>query len=371
MTKFNKGKVLIAPLDWGLGHATRCIPLVRAFLKRDWQVAIAADGAVEYLLRQEFPQLQFLKLPGYNIEYSQSRLMLPLKIGMQIPGILSAIKKENQWLDRIIEQQQIDLVISDNRYGLHTEKIPCIFVTHQLNIKAPFTWAEKKLRQLNFNYISHFTECWVPDTEVNGLAGELSHPKELHPFPLRFISPLSRFKRVMAPVKYKYLFLVSGPEPQRTLLEKKIFKDVTQFKDDILIVRGKPGSQETFSFPANITVVNHLHGPELEKAMNSAEYIVSRSGYTTVMEVATLQKRSILVPTPGQTEQEYLAAHLMKKGFAFSVKQKDLNLVKALRQAEQFSYRSFPILLNDLDDILEEFLQQFFQPQVQPDFAAS
>jgi uncharacterized protein (TIGR00661 family) len=369
--KFNKRRVLIAPLDWGLGHATRCIPLIRAFLKLDWQVVIAADGAVEYLLRQEFPQLQFLKLPGYNIEYSQSGLMLSLKIGIQIPKILSAIKKENQWLDRTIEEQQIHLVISDNRYGLYTEKLPCIFMTHQLNIKIPFKWMEKKLQQLNYNYISKFTECWVPDAELNGLAGDLSHPKELHPFPLRFIGPLSRFKRVMAPVKYKYLFLVSGPEPQRSVLEKKIFQDVLQLNDEVLISRGRPGSNETFAFPQNITVVNHLEGNDLEKAMNSAEYIVSRSGYTTIMEIAALQKRSVLIPTPGQTEQEYLAASLMKRGLAFSVRQNNLELVKTLKQAELFSYRSFPILLDGLDDALEEFLQQYFQSRQENSFAIS
>jgi uncharacterized protein (TIGR00661 family) len=371
MMKFNKRRVLIAPLDWGLGHATRCIPLVRAFLKLDWQVVIAADGAVEYLLRQEFPQLHFLKLPGYQVTYSQSKLMLPLKLGLQVPKIISAIKKENQWINRVVEQQEIDLVISDNRYGLYTEKVPCIFITHQLNIKAPFRWIEKKLQRLNWNYISKFTECWIPDCELNGLAGELSHPKELHPFPIRFIGPLSRFKRMMAPLKYKYLFLISGPEPQRSLLEKKIFKQILQVKDDVLIVRGKPGSEETFSFPAHISVVNHLEGAELEKAMNSAEYLVSRSGYTTLMEIAGLQKRSILVPTPGQTEQEYLAAHLMKKSFAFSVKQNDFELARTLKIADQFVYRDFPLLLNNLDDELEEFLQRFFQKQPQSSVATS
>jgi uncharacterized protein (TIGR00661 family) len=371
MMKFNKGRVLIAPLDWGLGHATRCIPLVNSFLKRDWQVVIAADGAVEMLLRQEFPQLQFLKLQGYNVQYSQSRLMLPLKIASQVPGILSLIKKENHWLNSIIEQQEIDLVISDNRFGLYTEKVPCIFMTHQLNIKAPFRWMERKLLQVNYNYISKFTECWVPDTAMNGLAGGLSHPRDLHPFPIRFIGPLSRFKRVMAPVKYKYLFLISGPEPQRTLLEKKILKQVSELKGEMLVVRGKPGENELFPFPGNITVVDHLQGSELEKAMNSAEYIISRSGYTTVMEIASLQKRSVLIPTPGQTEQEYLATHLMKQGYVVSVKQQNLDLVNTLAMAEQFHYRDFPVLANDLDDALEDFLQHYFQQQAQGSLATS
>jgi uncharacterized protein (TIGR00661 family) len=361
--KFNNQKVLIAPLDWGLGHATRCIPLIKAFLRLDWSVVIAADGAVEFLLRQEFPQLQFLQLPGYNIKYTESRLMLPFKMALQIPKINAAIKRENLWLNRIIDQEHIDLVISDNRYGLYTEKIPCVFLTHQLNIKAPFRWIENRLRKLNWNYISKFTECWVPDAEIDGLGGDLSHPKELHPFPVRFIGPLSRFKRVMAPLKYKFLFMISGPEPQRTLLEKMIFNEVSNLNEQVVIVRGKPGSQEQFSFAENVTVVNHLEGNELEKLINSAEYIVSRSGYTTVMEIAALQKRSILIPTPGQTEQEYLAAYLMRKSLVFSVKQNELELSKALQQVQHFNFKDFPILLNDLDDALENFIQQYFEPK--------
>jgi uncharacterized protein (TIGR00661 family) len=369
--KFNNRKVLIVPLDWGLGHATRCVPLIKAFLKLNWQVVIAADGDIEYLLRKEFPQLQFLKLAGYEVEYSQSSKLMPLKMMWQAPKILSAIKKENEWLNRIVEQHHIDLVISDNRYGLYTEKVPCVFMTHQLNIKAPFRWIEKRLKRMNWNYISKFSECWVPDAEINGLAGDLSHPNELHPFPLRFLGPLSRFKRVMVSVKYKYLFLISGPEPQRTLLERKIFDGVADLKDEVVIVRGKPGSKEKFSFPPNITVVNHLDGHELEKLMNSAEYIVSRSGYTTVMEVAALQKRSILIPTPGQTEQEYLASYLYKKGYAYTTSQDNFSLTDVLQKAEQFYFREFPLLMNNLDDQLEDFLQKYFQPKPEVSFATS
>ncbi len=368
--KFNNRKVLIVPLDWGLGHATRCVPLVKAFLKLNWQVVIAADGEIEYLLRKEFPQLQFLKLSGYKVQYSQSSRMLPLKILLQVPKMLSAIKLENEWVNRIVEQHHIDLVVSDNRYGLYTEKVPCVFITHQLNIKAPFKWMERRLQRMNWNYISKFTECWIPDA-IDGLAGELSHPQELHPFPIRFLGPLSRFIRVMTSIKYKYLFLLSGPEPQRTLLEKKIFDSVISLQDQVVIVRGKPSSSEAFSFPSNITVLNHLDGNELERLMNSAEYVVSRSGYTTVMEIAALQKRSILIPTPGQTEQEYLATYLYQKGFAYTASQTDLNLSEVLQKAEQFYYREFPIFMNNLEDELEDFLQKYLQPQPEVSFANS
>lgn len=368
---FNNKKVLIVPLDWGLGHATRCIPVVKAFLKLGWEVIIATDGAGESLLKQEFPQQQFLKLKGYNVEYSTSKWTMPLKLAVQVPKILAAIKYENAWLQKIIDQYNINLVISDNRYGLFTEKAPCIFITHQLQIKAPYRWMENKIRQLNFKYISRFTECWVPDAEVNSLAGELSHPDELHPFPLKYIGPLSRFKKQMAALRYKYAFVISGPEPQRTLLEKLILKDINKLEDDVLIVRGKPGETDLLSLPLNVTVVNHLSGNDLEKALNSAEYIISRSGYTTVMEIAELQKQAILIPTPGQTEQEYLASYLREQGLAYSTAQSDFDLVKTLQEASAFQFKPFAVAPNMLEAVLNDFLSQHFKTETQSSFAAS
>jgi len=368
---FNNKKVLIVPLDWGLGHATRCIPVVKAFLELGWEVLIATDGAGENLLKQEFPQIQFLKLKGYQVEYSSSKWTLPLKLAVQVPRILAVIKYEHAWLQQIIDQHNISLVVSDNRYGLYTEKVPCIFLTHQLQIKAPYRWIENKIGQLNYKYISRFTECWVPDSEENGLAGELSHPDELHPFPLRYIGPLSRFKKQMAALRYRYAFVISGPEPQRTLLEKLILKDIHLVKEQVLIVRGKPGAAEKLSLPENVTSYNHLNGNDLEKALNSAEYIISRSGYTTVMEIAALQKKAVLIPTPGQTEQEYLAAYLMGQQLAYTTSQANFNLVKTLQQASSFRFSPFTATPNVLESVIKEFLSTHFTTETETSFAAS
>lgn len=367
--KFNKRRVLIAPLDWGLGHATRCIPIIRMFEKQGWEVVLAADGAGAFLLRQEFPHIEVLALRGYKVAYSRSKWALPFKIALQVPKILSVIKTENAWLQQAIDKHRIDLVISDNRYGLYTDKVPCIFITHQLNIKAPFRWMESRIRQLNYKYISRFTECWVPDTETDSLAGELSHLTALHPFPLRYIGPLSRFKKQMAAIRYKYAFVISGPEPQRSLFEKKILKDIAQLKDDVLIIRGKPGDEQALSLQHNATALNHLTGEALEKALNSAEYIVSRPGYTTVMEIAALQKRSVLVPTPGQTEQEYLAKYLKRQGLAFTVSQHEFSLAETLQQARSFDYRTFPATSGMLEIIMEDFLNRNFRSKAEVSFA--
>lgn len=367
--KFNKRRVLIAPLDWGLGHATRCIPVIKAFQARGWEVLIAAEGAVEHMLRKEFPLLQFLSLAGYRVKYSRSRWTLGINLALQAPRLMRLIRKEQAWLQDAILRHDINLVISDNRFGLYTDKIPCIFLTHQLQIKAPFRWMEKMLKDLNYKYISRYTECWVPDAEVNSLAGELSHPSELHPFPLRFIGPLSRFRKQMAALRYKYAFILSGPEPQRSLLEKKILAGITTLQGNILLVRGKPGSNEKLDLPANITVHNHMEGADLEKALNSAEFIISRPGYTTVMEIAALQKPSLMIPTPGQTEQEYLGRYLMRRGLVYCVRQEKFSLPSSITQAVAFPFTPFAVTPNMFDVVLDDFLHRYFITEARDSFA--
>ena len=339
-TNFNIQKVLIAPLDWGLGHATRCIPIIKALLFNKFEVMVAAEGKQQLLLMAEFPNLKFLPLKGYAISYAKNKKLLPLKLLLQVPKILAAIKYEQAWLNRIVEQYAIDLVISDNRYGLHSHKVPCVFITHQLTIKVPNKWLEKIIQKINYQYINRFAACWIPDVEgENNLAGILSHPLIKPLIPLHYIGLLSRFENQSTPEKkYDCCMLLSGPEPQRTLLEEKILKDISTGNRKILLVRGKPESKETFSFQENIDIQNHLTGNELQTAIQQSTYVICRSGYTTVMELLSLKKKSIVVPTPGQTEQEYLGKRLMQQGWSYCIDQQDFDLMKAMESAKNFHY---------------------------------
>ena len=162
-----KPRVLIAPLDWGLGHATRCIPIIHELLNADFNVLIAAKGNIAALLKSEFPQLIFLPLEGYNIKYGKGRTGFMIKIIAQIPKILRAIKQENAWLKKIVEEHNVSAVISDNRYGLYHKRVFSVFITHQLCIKSTLgKWSEKILQQINYSLINRFNECWVPDVEA-------------------------------------------------------------------------------------------------------------------------------------------------------------------------------------------------------------
>ncbi len=340
MTRLAGRKLLVAPLDWGLGHATRCVPVIRALLDKHCEVWLAGEGAQEKLLREEFPLLPFLPLRGYRVNYAQRGLAG--KIFSQIPSILQSIKGENKWLKEQVNKQGFEAVISDNRYGLYHEKIFSILITHQLTIKSPFgKWSEKILQRWNYKLIHRFSECWVPDEAgENNLAGELSHPARLPAVPLQYIGLLSRLEKIILnEIKNNLLIILSGPEPQRSLLEDKIISQLFSYPGIATVVRGLPSAEKNLPSTDHIHFYNHLPAKELGAKAAKAEFIISRSGYSTVMDIAAMKKKSILIPTPGQTEQEYLAGYLMKKHFAYSVRQKDFSLQRALEQARNFDYR--------------------------------
>ena len=341
---FNIQKVLVAPLDWGLGHATRCIPIIRALQHKGYEVVLAAEGAQASLLSAEFPSLQILPLVGYRVRYSKNKWWLPFTLLLQLPRLLLVIKYENRWLDAVIDEHRIDLVISDNRYGLYTKKVACIFITHQLTIKAPFSWLEKMVQRINYHYINRYNRCWVPDVDgaINA-AGVLSHPAEMPVTKVEYIGLLSRFQKQAVAKKYDYCILLSGPEPQRTLLEKKLLEGLDTITGKIILVRGKPGDEEVIQSSKHVEVQNHLPGAALAEVIQQSEYIICRSGYTTVMELLSLHKKSILIPTPGQTEQEYLAKKLAKEQLCMYVEQDDFNCAEHIPLAETFSYQ-FPDL---------------------------
>ncbi len=340
-----KARILVAPLDWGLGHATRCIPLIKELLANDCAVWLAGEGAQEELLKKEFPELPFLQLPGYRIRYARSKYGLAWKLLLQWPRLKKTVQEENIWLKDAVKKYSFDAVISDNRYGLHHPSIPCIFITHQLTIKSFFgSWLEKILQRINYRYINRFTECWVPDNESRPtLAGGLSHPEKMPSVPVRYTGPLSRFtKQETAEQKNHLLILLSGPEPQRSILEKKILEEISHYPGTATIVRGFPGSSSIVPSTSMIQVYNHLPAAALAEEINKAEWVISRSGYSTVMDMTAMQKECILIPTPGQTEQEYLALYLSENRIAPFLQQKDFSIDTALEKAKQFPYVFLP-----------------------------
>jgi uncharacterized protein (TIGR00661 family) len=354
----NRKKVLISPLDWGLGHTTRCITIVRKLLDTNVSIIVACNPVQKELLQQEFNNIEFLLLEGYDITYSKNQLLFPIKLLFQLPKIILSIKREHRWLQKTIENHQIDLVISDNRYGLYTSKVPCFFITHQLAIKAPFSWLEYLLQKINYGFINRFAHCWVPDFEgEKNIAGVLSHPKRLPSIPVHYIGPLARLvKDNNAPIRYQFCIILSGPEPQRTILEDTILQQLATISSKCLLVRGRLNTAPISATNPNVSIENHLKGADLQAAIQASEFVITRSGYTSVMELLSLQKKCILIPTPGQTEQEYLAKQLMKQKWAWCIDQKDFNLIDSLEQASNFNYCLPDISTDLLGDVIKKFL---------------
>jgi hypothetical protein len=342
LAQFSGKKWLVAPLDWGLGHATRCIPIIRALLKNNCPVWLAGEKHQEVLLRKEFPSLPFLPLDGYRVQYARSGTSL--KILSQVPKILSAIRNENKWLKTQVDRYGFDVVLSDNRYGLYHPGVHSIFLTHQLSIQSPWgSWSEIFLQKWNYHYLNRFDECWIPDEAgTNNLAGALSHPEKLPAIPVSYIGWLSRFeKKPVTEKKGHLLILISGPEPGRTNFENMVVNQVAHYPGTATLVRGLPGAEDILPSSAAIRIYNHLSSDLLNEEMAHGEMVISRCGYSTVMDLAVMEKKSILVPTPEQTEQEYLGSHLMQKRFAFTVPQKKFSLLKNLDEARIFYNPSF------------------------------
>jgi UDP-N-acetylglucosamine:LPS N-acetylglucosamine transferase len=282
---------------------------------------------------------------------------MPFKILLQTPKILRAVNEEHEWLENLLVTQHFDAIISDNRYGFFSEKVVSVFMTHQLQVKTSFNLAKNFVRRQTYKHVNKFSECWVPDFEGNlNIAGELSHPQTLPKIPVKYIGMLSRFKKkVKQTNSYKYLIILSGPEPQRTILEEKVFTFVKSSKEKCLIVRGKPEDKKSSEENSKYAIYNHLTTAQLEDAFNASEFIISRCGYTSVMEILALQKKSILIPTPGQTEQEYLATHLMRQNWSYTFSQNE-DFSSHFLKAENFKYNLPAIDTVQYETIVKNFI---------------
>lgn len=321
-----KKNILVAPLNWGLGHATRCIPIIKALLDSHYNPILASDGVALALLQKEFPELQTLEFPSYHIEYPKNGKYFKLKMLLNSPRMISAILRERKLVRKVVALHNIDGIISDNRLGVRSRKVPSVFITHQLKVlTGNTTWLSTKMHQY---IINQFDECWVPDVNtIPNLSGKLGH-LEKDPKNVKYIGPLSRLQKRKATSKYNLMVILSGPEPQRTLLEEKLTLELDNYQGSILFIKGKIEPKQMVTEKNQFTFYNYMNSVQLESAFNESELILCRSGYTTIMDLAYLGKKAFLIPTPGQYEQEYLAKKFKEEGIAASCKQEKFKLSK-------------------------------------------
>ena len=317
-------------MNWGLGHATRCVPIIRELLESDDNVIIAADKAPLAFLKKEFPNLKFIQLPGFEPLYSKGNSQV-FQLLKSIPNALINLKKEQKAIEKIVEDYKIDLIISDNRFGCWSKKVHSIYITHQLNIQVPklFKSTSPIINQLHKYYIKKYNELWIPDIENEpSLSGVLSHPANIK-IKTKYIGFLSRFSSELKDEikSIEYLVILSGPEPQRTIFEDIIIKQANDIQGNIVILRAKPEENKIPSnAPQNIIFFNHVDDETFVKIVARAKNIICRGGYSSLMDLITLNRNAYLVPTPGQTEQENLAKKHNHKGLFNYCKQKDFKL---------------------------------------------
>lgn len=324
----SKKRILVAPLNWGLGHATRCIPIIKALLECNFEPIIASDGFALKLLQKEFPALTSIELPSYKINYSKNGFFLKWKLFKSLPKLILSIKKDQKLVENIIKTYDVKGIISDNRFGVYSlnKKIPSVYITHQLRVlSGATTWVTTKIHE---NIIKKHDQCWVPDFEnTPNLSGMLGHI-ESNTLNLKYIGPLSRFTKSEKKSSYDIMLLLSGPEPQRTLLEKKVLDELKHFDGKVIIIQGKVEKIQNISTRKNFTIYNFMNSEELEQAILSSDLIISRSGYTSIMDFTKLEKNVFFIPTPGQNEQIYLAKMLQRNKIAPFCNQHDFSLKK-------------------------------------------
>lgn len=326
-----KKVVLYGVLNWGLGHATRSIPIIRSLIELDYEPIICSDGDALTLLRKEFPKLECVTLPAYHIQYRyRSMLANVSRYGI---GLLKAIYQEQAILRELTAKYQPRYIISDNRYGFHHDEIPSIMITHQLRIPADAAWQSKIASNFLHNYINKFDTCWVPDAaKAMNLSGKLSHDIQLD-IPIEYIGALSRFSPQTNTPKYDIACILSGPEPQRSHLEILILQQANQLAKKMILVRGTAVTRriDDAGDSNDFDIIDMADSESLQRIISESKLVLSRAGYTTIMDLVAMQKPAILIPTPGQPEQEYLAEHLATHftGFRF-LAQDDFHLSSAV-----------------------------------------
>jgi UDP-N-acetylglucosamine:LPS N-acetylglucosamine transferase len=349
-----KPAVCISPIDWGLGHATRCIILIRSLQTLGYEVYIATEGYHETILKEALPHANFLKLRGYRIKYAKWGYTLPILLLFQLPQILFSILYEYRWLKKAQAQYQFDFIISDNRFGFYHPAVPSVFITHQLNLQMHFAWATRAFQKIQYKWLKRFTACWIPDLAgPNNLSGVLSNPKDKPSIPLWYMGCLSRLKETKLAVENVqkepiiFLGIVSGPEPQRTLLENLMWKAGNEQNIKFVMIAGRPSKDEpnkVIQENKNAKLYAHLDATELVLEIKRAEYIICRGGYTTLMELIPFKKKLIFIPTPGQTEQLYLGKFWQEKKWALCYAQEYFNLSMALKEASNFNFETPPFI---------------------------
>lgn len=329
-SQHEKLRILFAVASWGLGHATRDLPLINRLLDCGHDVTIVSSDRALALLKLELgDRCSFLEWPDIPLTLSKSVPLFYAKFTLSMPLAFRAIVAENRSLDQLLSRRHFDRIISDSRFGIRSRRVPSYQLAHGLRFIAP-----RRSVPVEFAMEYFYHRCFgrsarfvVPDFASPGLSGDLSHNlRFVTPDRISYIGILSSIRRGAANDDIDCYVSISGREPQRGVLEDIVLRQVYDVPGRVVVSLGKPEEAGRSWTQGRATIYSYVNRRQQQELMNRARLIVSRSGYTTMMELAELGKTALLIPTPGQTEQEYLAAHHLARGTYYSVNQSRLDL---------------------------------------------
>lgn len=353
-----KPLVVLSMLNWGFGHLTRCFPIIRSLIELKKQLLIVCTPAQQEVLARSFDGLIFFNAADDTPRYGKTKATTLLRLSLQAPFQLMKVKRDNKLLERLSQEYDIELIISDNKYGFYHSRIPSVILTHQLNIQTGLgKWADAVANRINRKLLSRFREVWVVDgVGKNSLAGSLSAASDNIDARVKWIGTLNRLQIRAQKGSEKLLIILSGPEPQRTILEELIVHQLPVNHRHITLIRGtkKNFSQQALQKLTSLQFTNwiDLAGlAEIEQLLSQTEWVLGRAGYTSLMEWVTGGWKSIVIPTPGQAEQEYLGYYLMQRGWVFSVEQNNFDLQDSIKKAAAFSYSEMRPAAADKNEI--------------------
>ncbi len=329
-------RILFGVCAWGLGHATRTLPIIRKTIEEGNEVTVVSSGRALSMLRQELGDgPMFARLEDYRPPETLNPSFLVLAALLRFPAYVTAMIHEHDFVSRFIWDRRIDVIFSDNRYGFYSRDVPSYFMGHQLRILNPLgsRVLEDGTEVYNKYVLNRYTGVLVPDFEEEGIAGRLAHNlsiiDERH---LNYIGVLSEFSYRSTVEDVDVFVSISGPEPSRSSFERLVRRRLEGFKGKVVVSLGKP-EDNGHSGP---NLKSYLSREDREELLNRSRIVVARSGYSTLMDLLSLRKRGFLIPTPGQLEQEYLAEHHMQRRTFYSVPESELDLPRQLKEALAF-----------------------------------
>lgn len=336
-------KILVCALDWGIGHITRMIPIIKLLKNEGYHVSFAAGKKSIDILKKEFTDVETFKLPTVSPIYSKKAFLFFPFLLFQAPLFLVKTYKERRQIQTIVKNNNIDVILNDNRFGSYSKAIPSYYFTHQVKIQLPtnLKWTEWFVNYMHHRIIRRHQHCFVIDNDVpDNLAGELSIIPDRRLFTHVGIS--SRFVALPKMRSNKVLIVLSGQEPQRSLLESELLQQVCSINEEVVFVRGvKPSARLPHCNKKNLHLINFATSAELIELFKDCKIVVCRSGYSSIMDLVALQKKAFLIPTPGQSEQEHIAQFVSTKGWFHSQKQNKIVLKEDLALALQQSPPNF------------------------------